>query len=259
MVLFSCKKEKAKEEQITLYNLNDFYKKIKIEDTACINQTKRAKEDIKNGKYSYNSLHYEGSNPDSAKFLNDEDFKNLGITIDTKANVRGCIRMRADNLFSISCYEDIMADALKEKYGSILDSIAVARGKEYANKHPDEVYEMNISDFTDYGLASDHSAKVTNQVTFNRVEFENQFIYPKNYMPHNEENYSHTSAEFILLKNGTIKNLKVEAYLFNDANKKYKKYFEAKFAEYIKQAKWISPHYYGQTVNCTVDFTFFHK
>jgi hypothetical protein len=258
-ILSSCKKEKIKDEQIVLYNADDFYKKIKIEDTTCDYETKRAEADIKNGKYSYNSLHYPESNSLSGKFLTDEDFKKLGITIDTTFNERGCIRMPGDDLFRINCYQNVMGKALHEKYGEIFDSINVARGKDYVASHPNEVYDMNVTDITDERVANNDNTKMKNQITFNEVEFENQFTYPKDYIPKNEKSYSYTTAEFTLLKDGTLKDLKVETAIANDANKKHKQYFENELSKYVRKAKWLSPTYFGSKVNCEMHFIFFHK
>jgi len=257
ITLISC----SKKDSVTIaYNSNDFVDKVKVEDTACINQTKRAAQDIAHGKYVFDKNYFSRElSVEKVKFLTNKDFENLGIVLDSIAQPPIDIVGLADKLFQINCYQKKMYGAMSSKFGKAIDSIALVRGKEYVKKHPDEIFEQNIRDFNDSGLANQPSTKVRNQITYNEVEFENKFIYPEAYKPKNEKNYSHTSTDFILMKNGEITDIKVNSSFFNPDNEKFEAYFEKAMRYYIMQAKWVSPVYFGLKVNCKMHFTFFHK
>jgi hypothetical protein len=258
IALTSCSKNNS--GIVTVYNAYDFHDKVRIEDTACINQTKRAKRDIAAGRYHYNKNYYDVRlDPDAMRFLTREDYVNLGITVDTTDCYYSDIITNIDKLFHKECYYTIMNITIEERYKSVIDSLAYIRGTAYVKSHPDELFAQNIRDFKDYGKATDASAKVARQISYNELEFKKALIYPAGYMPKNEKNSSYTTADFILLKDGTVKDLKVKSSFGNYDNQKFKEYFENAMKSYVLKATWVSPLYFGLKVNCEMHFTFFHK
>jgi len=139
--LTSCNKNK---ETLTIYNQNvyiEMWKKnkainVKIVDTSCINQTKRAKFDIKKGKLIYfdNELRYESK--EMAKLL-----KNYNIEISDYNS--SCIGPPPG--FENYCYQKVMWNEIDSKLGrKTLDSLWEVALISYVLKNPNKEYIIDI-------------------------------------------------------------------------------------------------------------------
>lgn len=104
--------------------------KVTVIDTFCINQKKRAIEDIRKGKLVYYGFHpYEFKK--MAKILKD-------YGIETKEFLGRDIRMGG---FEPYCYENEMGKEINKKYGKhFIDTIFRVAQKEYILEHPNEQY-----------------------------------------------------------------------------------------------------------------------
>lgn len=147
LALSSCDNKKAEPKELAKFDKNgnpiiyseEVYmqmwkknKKLKVTviDTFCINQKKRATEDIKKGKLVYYGFHpYEFDK--MTRILK-------GYGIETESSLGRCIRIGG---FEPYCYENEMYKEINRKYGEhFIDSIFRVAQKEYILEHPDEEY-----------------------------------------------------------------------------------------------------------------------
>lgn len=267
---WSCREEKPAETGIIkIYNDEDFATKLRIIDTLCENDIKRAESDIQEGRLSIDvSYLYKRWNWDftsGEKKYPGFDIKESITPLLEKFNVRLdttfiyglSIRAPYQDYFSEYCYQRRMKEELDNRYGSnFIDSVAKIAERDYLINNPDIILDP---------LERDKLAKNEQGITFDdfitkcEMDFELAFVYPKGYQDKSEKPYSYTSAEFILMKNGEIKNLTVESSFANPANEKYRAYFEKEVREFVQKTKWVHPVYSGLVANSTVTFTFYHK
>lgn len=264
----SCTKEKKNQPKkiIEIYSAEDFYNKIKIIDTLCLNETNRAKEDIKKGKLTYNLMylnHRPGYSPhnyfyEEGKNYIKKELAKFNINIDTTNILFSDIRSKEDNFFRIDCYQSYMKkeveDILANSFVSI-DTLIRYAEKQYVLNHPDKIFSLEERDLG-YTTANNY---FENFNTKSRIIFEENFVYPKDYRYKTEKSHSYTTADFILMKDGTIKNLRVESTFQNTHNYKFKKYFEKEMWDFVLKTKWIHPKYSGLIANSEMSFIFWHK
>lgn len=149
IVLISCNNKKNVEKKIELkkydkngklivYNVEEYLKlKIKnkkldvtIIDTFCINQKKRAHNDIKKGRLIYFRPNYLEFN-NISKLL-------LKYGIETKECVFGCLNPGG---FKPFCYQEEMHKEIQKKFGTnFIDSITEIAKKEYVLENPNVEY-----------------------------------------------------------------------------------------------------------------------
>lgn len=268
-LFFSCTQEKTDRRlPVKVYSEEDFAEKIRIVDTACQNATRKAEKDIRNGKlvlnitYIYRPFrhdtiirekHIPGFDVESEVIPLVTEF---GISIDSNVLPIHDIVMTYDYYFRKHCYETRMRDAVIEKFGdTFIDSLKKTAEKKYVEKHPDLVYEADTFDSPGKSGASNYHA------CYNKLnaEFRKYFVYPPEYKTKNEKIYSYTTASFLLMKDGSIKELEVKASFANIYNEKFRNNFESQLKAYILKTDWISPTCHGIPVNASVDFVFHHK
>lgn len=137
----SCIRKKEEDKIKTVYNLNkymelyakgkDSIKNIKTLDTFCINQTKRAKIDIKNNKLIY--------------FMSEAECEFVGmkkhlkkLNIDVKNYDHYCVIMGG---FRRNCYEIQMWKEIDNRLGEkFIDSLKIIAEKEFIIDNPDSLY-----------------------------------------------------------------------------------------------------------------------
>lgn len=143
-LFFSCKKERPKENIV--YNIDQWYNtyennsttNIKVVDTNCINQTKRAIEDIKNDKLVYFSQDVLFGAGEMKKLLRVEN-------IEFKSYLSSCFEPPPG--FEMYCYKNIMHCEIDMRYGSdFIDSLWVEADKNTMLKYPDSIYIKNGRD-----------------------------------------------------------------------------------------------------------------
>lgn len=105
--------------------------KVKVFDTFCENQTKRAKRDIGSNQLIYF---------DPSGYYEHEELGELlkKYDIETKRYNRYCIRVASFNLY---CYQDLMKDEIEKRYGkTFLDSLWKIAERNFVLKYPDSLY-----------------------------------------------------------------------------------------------------------------------
>jgi hypothetical protein len=139
-----CEKKTEKEEIKTVYNVDEYLKmrfqdkenlkNIKIIDTFCINEKRRAEKDIRDNKLTYFMSEFE------CEFLSMK--KHLGkLKIEVK---------NYDNRHSLmyefkrNCYQNVMRDEIINRLGQkFIDSLMIISEKEFVINNPDSLYIKN--------------------------------------------------------------------------------------------------------------------
>ena len=260
-ITISCnrKKEKTVESKLpVVYNIEVYRnlknKKVTIIDTSCINGTKRAKRDIQNGKLAY--LYYP---PMFDYFRAEQEFKNILQENNIKIIVgfSSCTYLGPPKGFKENCYEKIMAKDIENKFGvNFIDSLKRVAEKRYILKNPETIYTYEecdtISRYPNTKNYSDFFEKPTK-------DFDSIYPYPKNFDHKKEKLFFTTSVEFILLKNGKIKNIIAETDFVNPKNSKFTKSFQNKAIEFTKNTKWIPSKKHGIKINSEMRIILEHK
>jgi hypothetical protein len=143
LTLSSCNKKEALDEydkngNRIVYSVNVYAAmrtknkniKVTIIDTFCINQKKRALQDIKNGKLSY----FVSPRLEFVEIA--KQFNKYGIQ--TKKYYSSCIGFEG---FNNSCYEEEMWKEIYKRYGKkLIDSLLETARKEFILNHPNVEY-----------------------------------------------------------------------------------------------------------------------
>ena len=137
LVFLSCKENDNNGKVV--YNQDEYLKlwmkdknvKVKVVDTFCENQTKKAIKDIANNQLTYFNPYAYYEHEELAELL-----KKHGIQ--TKICYRPCISVASFNLY---CYQDLMKDEIEKRYGkTFLDSLWQIAEKKFVLKYPDSLY-----------------------------------------------------------------------------------------------------------------------
>lgn len=138
----SCNEEISKKNFYVVYNQKQYrsiQKRdsaaiIKVIDTSCINQSKRAERDLLLGRLIFysDSLDYGYSEKQPM-------FHHLGIELNHMPNP-GCGYGRLRE-FDTNCYERIMAIEVFKRFGEkYIDSVLIDAEKRFALKNPDSAF-----------------------------------------------------------------------------------------------------------------------
>ncbi|QEE51239.1 hypothetical protein FUA48_17220 [Flavobacterium alkalisoli] len=268
----SCSTGKGTQETIQVYNPNDFLAKqtsknnFKVIDTFCINETERAERDIKKGKLVLHDTYIDFHNTYEVKsyFFGVprkgviEELSKFNIVIDT-ISIPDLYALygEASNSFRSNCYQEVMkteVENLLEGHSLSIDTLVKRAERQFVIDNPDKVYCL-----PDRDRSLDESNEYENFITKSRVYYTENFIYPEGYHPQKEELKSYTTADFILMKDGSIENLTVKATFQNAENLKYKSYFENGLRKFVLKTKWIHPKYSGIVRNSEMHFNIYFK
>ncbi len=225
---------------------------IKVIDTSCINEEKKAAADIKNGKVVY--CFFNGM---TEMYRSNKEMKELLLeyNIQIDSALTSCILPTRG--FRRNCYISVMKKEIEKRYGkNFIDSIRALAEKKYVLTHPNVIYRFEECD-----TLSRYPGANTMKEFFSKPDmaFFKNFKYPKNYKSKKEQSYSYTSAYFILRKDGGITDLEVEATFQNPENKKHTEYFEKAVKDFVQKVKWIPAKKKGIPVDSKMDQTFTHK
>lgn len=261
LIILACnKKVETKKsntnDSIVVHNEDEMYKaqngKIKVIDTTCINEQKRALNDIKNGKtvyYFFNGMtKMYRSNKEMGQILS-----KYKIEIDSA--MTSCIAPPKG--FTINCYISVMRDEIEKRHGKkFIDSIRVLAEKLYAENHPNVIF-----DFEECDTISRYPGTKNYRDFFHKpdMDFSKVFKYPIGYKYKTGKYFSSTDVSFVLMKNSEIKDIQTDVTFQNPENLKFENYFRIKAEEFVKNIKWIPATKKGIKVNSKVNFIYFHK
>lgn len=265
ILLSSCsvKKKEASQFPIEIYSVDDFYKKVVIIDTACMNETKRAEKDIADGRLVISPYSSFMAPEFRTKYLDlDEEryirpqFKQYNITLDTNVVMISDVVFPHDHFFSKNCYESRMRAEIRKRYGgNLIDSIIRKAEQQYVADNPDRIFYLREKD-----RFIEQSKKLYEDcMAMAKIKLKNSFIYPEGYQKKNGKKASYTDADFVLMKDGTIKDLEVVSTFQNPENEKFRAYFETEVTKFVKSVKWVHPTFSGVIRNSQMNFIFFHQ
>ena len=257
-ILVSCNKKQEQKEnkRVVIYNIDEFFKNknknVKIIDTFCINEEKRALADIKSGKLVY--FFFMGM---TMSYRSNKEMKQIlskyNIQIDSALSY--CTPMPKG--FRRNCYAVLMDHKIEEKYGDkFIDSLRVLAEKQFAINNPNFVFPFDECD-----TISSYPGPKNYSDFFDKPEkdFSKMLVYPKGYQHKNEKDFSSAEVSFILNKNGTISNIVTDCSFANSKNEKFDKYFKTNAENFVKRTKWIPAKFSGIPVNSKIHFIYFYK
>lgn len=241
---------------LELYSVEDMRNKIRIVDTACQNQEARAVSDFKNGKISMGIERIYSFKPYVTSAMIKEALSLHNIMLDTikKQDMHDSIGRY--KLFRPNCYRDKMDEKAGEILGenelmAMIDSLE----KSYVRNYPDKIYSGK-----EYDTKWDRKGgNFHNFRERNTSDFAMDFIYPEGYTPENNHKSSKTTVTFMLLKNGTVKNVSAHAVFMNRSNDMFKAYFEREATVFVEKAIWEPATSSGIPVNAEVTFELSHN
>jgi hypothetical protein len=144
---------------------------------------------------------------------------------------------------------------LNKHSSAIFDSIITKVEKQYVLDHPDYIFEMN--DLDSYYMHKG-SEDFNNILNTTKNYFFYYFPYPANYK-FDDNKKSKTFIEFILLKDGSVKDLIIKSNFSYPENKKHANYFKEFVENSIRKCKWKPAYSSGLPVNANVKLEFKHK
>lgn len=260
--LISCNKkqdlrvEKKQNDSVIIYSEESFYKskskKIKVIDTMCAFEEKRATNDFKNGKQIYILLYgigiYDYSNKEMSKLLLKYSIQLDSIFLSCSNPPKGIKR---------NCYAEFMNLQIEKKFGAkFIDSLRNVADQQFVKNHPKYIFQ-----FTECDTKSRYENAKTYEEFIKKPE--NNFVKGLNYVKLNKietkKQKANTDVFFTIYKNGTIGNIKVETDFSISKNKDFMKYFEKEALNFVKKAKWKTAKYRGINVNSEMFLNFYNK
>ncbi len=261
-LLVSCEKKNTKNEikkqndSVIVYSIDEYYKtkskKIKVIDTLCEYQENRAKKDIKRGKFTFTMLYgigvYDFSNKEMRELLAEHS-----ISLDTI--LTSCMRLPKG--FQSHCYTKIMNLEIKKRFGEkFIDSLRNIADKRFIDNNPNFIFS-----FFDCETNSRYVTAKTYEEFLEKPE--NDFIKTLNYVKLTKKQIkkekANTDVSFVIYRNGTVGNIKVESNFEITRNKKFAKYFENEAINFVKKAKWEPATYRGIKVNSEMHLNLYNK
>ena len=252
-ILFSCNESKT--GNIAVYDREDFYRKIKIVDTACINGEKRAEKDFNNGKAKITKENL----PSFKKFLPNEiiseELKKFNISLDMTQKESHFDSIGNRKLFINDCYQDMMRRKIYQKIEyKLIDSILEVSTKSYILEHPDLIINQKDLDGSYENSVGKEFDKCLKRI---KLGFNFDFIYPDKYLS-DVEKTSFINVDFTILKNGKLKNIKISTNFNNPLNKRFESYFQDNVITLIENIKWTPPYCEGIPVNANINLKLKH-
>jgi hypothetical protein len=262
LILVSCEKKKNASEikissdSIIVKSIDEFYKtkskKVKIVDTLCIFEQKRAEEDIKKDKLVY-TLHYGIGVYDFSNIEMKELLAKQSITLDTI--LIPC--SRPPKGFKWYCYSELMNKEIEKRFGvKFIDSLRNIADRKFIQNNPKFVFS-----FSDCETNSRYRTAETYEDFLEKPE--NDFIKSLKYKNLTKQQLKKEKANsdisFVIYRNGTIGKIKVETDFNISKNKEFIKYFEKEAINFVKNAKWKAATYRGIKVNSEMYLNLYNK
>lgn len=253
LILVSCKRKP--ETFIEKYRnsksdcLNTIIGKISTKDSGCLRQIDLAQERIDKDSLTYylymSQLSY-GRHLEELKKL----LKPYGI--DCKIFLTSCIGQRKGRS---NCYVDFMNETIKSKYKKgFIDSLEAIADRAYLNKNISKVfYSMDEYDETIF-YPNAKSIKTQREDVEN--DFFSTFKYPKDFDFKHIRYVGRSNVEFILYRNGEIKDLKIDTEFEQKNNDVFIPYFDNEIRKFVNKIKWLPRKQRGIKLNAGLGLWF---
>jgi hypothetical protein len=228
-------------------------KKVNGYEVDCNFEKKKAQNDFKYKNYTYTQIFglYDGLELNSRKELISR-LKKYNVKFDSISV--SCIVF--ENTKYENCYAKEMNKLLKQKFGKTFfeeqEKLAI---KDYVMKNIDSIYQYENCDET----SRYPNSTINNQFDIIENDYFLKYKTPKNYIEKKEKYYSYTSADFILTKEGKVKDLTIESSFQNNKNKIFEKQFNQQVKEFVLKTKWIPAKIEGINVNSYYGLTIHYK
>lgn len=261
-LLLSCNKKKTTNEikkendSLIIYSIEEYYKtkstKIKIIDTLCTYEQNRAKKDIKKGKFTFTLFYgfgvYDISNKEMKKLLGEYSITLDSILLPCSLPPKG---------FKRYCYSEQMNLEIENRFGvKFIDSLRNIADKSFIENNTNFVFS-----FSDCETNSRYATAKTYEEFLEKPQ--NDFIKSLNYSKlikkQGKKEKANTDVSFIIYRNGTIGNIKVESDFKITKNKEFVINFEKEAINFVKKAKWIPATYRGIKVNSEMYLSLYSK
>lgn len=161
-----------------------------------------------------------------------------------------CVRFPNDQYEN--CEEIEMNRLIQQKFGkSFIDSLQYIAKQNFIKSHPEEVFSYEYCDES----SRYPNSTINNQFDKIKADYFSKYPTPKDYIRKNEEYYSYTSANFILTKEGNIKDLSLESVFQNKKNNIFEKQFNKQLKDFVLHTQWIPGKISGLNVDSYYDVT----
>ncbi|WP_300669169.1 hypothetical protein [Soonwooa sp.] len=238
---------------VLLLSLSCQKKKISANEIECNYKKDQAQNDFKFKKYIWSNFQGQGAN-----HKGNEEFAKLiaKFNINYKDISVSCI-IDGNEQFE-NCYETEMNQLLKNKFGTqFFDSLKLEAEKEYISKRKDSIFTFGECD---QRSRHPNTENYNEQFSISQKEFFNGFTYPEKYLKRkNKELPSSTMASFILMKDGSIKNLITKSDFENAKNKVFEKLFNKKIENYVQNIQWKPATIAGIPVNSEMEVNIIYE
>ncbi|WP_265429706.1 hypothetical protein [Chryseobacterium sp. YIM B08800] len=220
-------------------------------DSACQEETKRAKDDIRKNKLVF--FHYFGMVEQyKGNIEMNELLKKYNIEVDS-ALTYCTVPLNLQN-----CYANVMSKEIDKRFGSkFIDSLRNVAEIKYIRKNPDKIFGFEECDWVSRypgDKSYEEFSKSYDRDFWKTVEYPDDFEYRKD-----KDSYSSMGANFILYKTGKISNIKIDVTFQNKKNYKYSSYFINRLKEFVQNTKWVPAKSSGIPVNSEMEITLFFK
>lgn len=253
LILFSCKRkpetyiEKYKNSKSD--SIKTIIGKISTKDTSCLREIDLAQEKINKDSLTYflyiSSLSY-GRHLEELKKL----LKPYGI--DCKKKLTSCIGRGKRRSY---CYIDFMNETIKTKFKKgFIDSLEVKADRIYLSKNISRVfYSMDEYDET---LFYPHARTIETQRDDIQNDFFSTFNYPKGFNFKHKRYVGRSNVEFILYRNGEIKDLTIDTEFEQKSNNKFIPYFNNEIKKFVTKINWLPRKQRGIKLNAGLGLWF---
>lgn len=180
-------------------------------------------------------------------YLGEKEFIQLLHQKNIKTNKISISCIRNPNEKYENCREIEMNMLIEKKIGKkFIDSLKYIAKQQFAKNHPKEIFSYEECDM----IARIPNATYDDQFGKIKRAYFLQYPLPKKYINKtSHESYSSTSANFILTKNGEIKDLSTESSLENKKNNIFEKQFNQQLKNFVLHTKWIPAQINGINVD----------
>ncbi|KQM23729.1 hypothetical protein [Chryseobacterium sp. Leaf201] len=215
------------------------------DEAACGHEKGQALNDFADGNYIWTI--FSGFGDD---YLGEEEFIELLHQNKIKTTEPGtslsCIPL-PDDPYKY-CYEKEMNQLIENKFGKkFIPSLRHTAKQKFASEHPNEIFGYSQCDQT-----SRYPDAVSYNLQYDKIEeaYFKRYPLPQNYIKKKTEAFfSGTSATFILMKNGEIKDLSVESTFENKKNNIFEKQFNKQLKDFVLHTRWIPARISGVPVD----------
>ena len=253
LILVSCKRKPEtyieKYKNSKLDSLKTIIGKISTKDTSCLRQIDLAQEKVDKDSLTYylymSQLSY-------GRHL--EEFKKLlkPYGIDCEVFLTSCLGHGKGRRY---CYVDFMNETIKNKFKKgFIDSLEAKADRTYLNKNINKVYYS--MDEYDETLFYPNAKSIETQRDDIKKDFFSNFKYPKGFDFNHKKYVGRSSLEFILYRNGKIKNIIIDTEFEQKNNNKFIPYFDNEIRKFVTKIKWLPRKQRGIKLNAGLGLWF---